>query len=373
MVKINEEIPSNDKVRKPTPKKTFSLNDFKKKVGGEDIPQKELKWINCSKALKEQTGLLIPMGYTILARGFSNTGKSTILAQTVVAAQKMNILPIIIDTENNIGRSRLKLMGFDFNNDFFIFIDNDYLLEHFGKKQDPKRNEAAIEDMAAAIHYFLDLQENGELPYDLLFAVDSFGSLDCIKTIYAAEKGSGDNNMYNANAFEKSMKYLLNNRIPSSRKVNKPYTNTLISTQKIWLDSMQGAGVVRHKGGEAGFYGCRLGFHCGGTLTHGTKRVIAISKKREIMWGIETKISIFKNQIDSELGGIAMEGKVISTPHGLIGATIEDIEEYKKEHILFFRNILGGDVDVNDITTKYEEIKDNEKLDFSGLVENNDN
>ena len=32
-----------------------------------------------------------------------------------------------IDTENNIGRNRLKLMGFDFDSDFYLFIDNEYL------------------------------------------------------------------------------------------------------------------------------------------------------------------------------------------------------------------------------------------------------
>lgn len=363
------EVPINDKERKPTVKKSFSLDDFKKKIGGEDIPQKELRWLNISKALKEQIGLTIPIGYTTLIRGFSNTSKSSLLSLSIVEAQKNNIFPIIIDTENNLGRKRLKLMGFDFDNDFFLFIDNDFLLEKFGKKQDPKRNEAAIEDMAACINYFLDLQENGELPFDLLFAIDSFGSLDCIKSINAAEKGSGENNMYNANAFEKSMKYLLNNRLPSSRKINKPYTNTLIATQKIWLDSMQGAGVIKHKGGEAGFYGCRLGIHCGGTLTHGTKKLISTSKNRDLTWGIETKISIFKNQLDSELGGIAMEGKIISTPHGIIGATPEDINSYKKEHILFFREILGGEIDVDDINTNYEEIKSDEKIEFVNIMD----
>ena len=357
---IETGVPANKPVRKPTEKKAFSLEDFKKKIGGEDIPQKEMKWINASKVLKEQLGLQIPVGYTTLVRGFSNTSKSTILALTIVEAQKMGIFPIIIDTENNLSRNRLKTMGFDFDNELFLFIDNDYLLEHFGKKQDKNRNEASIEDMATAIHYFIDLQDNGEFPFDILFAVDSFGSLDCIKSINAAEKGSGENNMYNANAFEKSMKYLLNNRIPSSRKINKPFTNTLIATQKIWLDSMQGAGVVKHKGGEAGYYGCRLGIHCGGTLTHGTKKIIATSKNRDLIWGMETKISIFKNQLDCELGGIAMEGKVISTPHGLINASPEDINAYKKENILYFRDILGGNVDVDDIGTKFEAAESDE-------------
>lgn len=206
-------IPDNNKMRKPTAKKDFSLTDFKKKVGGEDVPQKPLEWLKCN--IEKATGLPgIPMGYATLARGFTNTGKSTILAEVLVAAQNRNILPILIDTENNMGRNRLKRMGFDWENDFFMYIDNDYLLDNFGKAADKNRSEAAIEDLGACVNYFLDLQDNDELPFDLLFVIDSFGTLDCVRSINALDKGSSDNNMWNAGAFEKTFKYLLNNRIP---------------------------------------------------------------------------------------------------------------------------------------------------------------
>ena len=202
-------------------------------------------------------------------------------------------------------------MGFDWDN--AIYIDNDYLLEHFGKKQDKNRSEAAIEDMATCINYYLDLQDSGELPVDLFFGIDSFGTLDCIKSVNAADKGSSDNNMWNAGAFEKAFKYLLNNRIPASRKINKEYTNTLVAVQKIWIDSSSGGmPTVKHKGGEAAFYGSRLIYHFGGTMSHATKKVKAVSKGKEITFGIETKVSIIKNQIDGDLGGIALEGKIIS-------------------------------------------------------------
>ena len=48
---------ANKKTRKPLAKKEFSLKDFKKKINGEDIPQKELDWIYLGDAWKEQTGL----------------------------------------------------------------------------------------------------------------------------------------------------------------------------------------------------------------------------------------------------------------------------------------------------------------------------
>lgn len=354
---------ANKKKRKPVGKKDFSLNNFKKNVGGEDLnfKRKKLKWLQYSDVVKNSVGLPgVPMGYVTLCRGFTNTGKSTMLGEMVVQAQKEGVLPIIIDTENNLGEERLAKMGFDFNGEY-IYVDNDHLLENYGKKQNPKRNEAAIEDMAAYINHMLDLQEDGGLPRDILFAIDSLGTMDCIKTIDAQDKGSPDNNMWNALAFEKSFKYLINNRIPASRKASKEFTNSIIAVQKIWIDS-QGMGTVKHKGGEAFAYGARLIYHFGGIASHGTKKVSAVSKGKEVAFGIETKLGIVKNQIDGDLGGIAMEGKIISTPHGFVGADKSDIDKYKKDNILFFRETLGSDIDSNELKTKYSENNESEDI-----------
>lgn len=357
---------ANKKTRKPVAKKSFSLSDFKKKYECEIVEQKPLEWLSLGDGWREQTGLPgIPLGYSTLGRGYSNTGKSTLLSVGLVEAQKKGILPIIIDTENNLGRSRLERMGFDWDN--CILIDNDVLLNEFGKKQDKNRSEATIEDMAMCVSYYLDLQDSGELGVDLFFAIDSFGTLDCIRSVNAADKGSSDNNMWNAGAFEKAFKYLLNNRIPSSRKINKPYTNTLVAVQKIWLDSLSpGMPVVKHKGGEAAYYGSRLIYHFGGSINHSTKKVKAVSKGREIAYGIETKIGVVKNQIDGELGGIALEGKIVSVPDGFIDASKNAIDNYKKENIAYFRDILGGDVNVDDIETKIE-MDTSDVIDLNGF------
>jgi len=361
---IEKDVPAAP-LRKPTAKKSFSLDDFKKKSGGVDVPDKPLRWIPSSKSLQTSTGLPgFPMGYISLARGFSNTGKSTAICEGIVNAQKMGVLPILIDTENNIGRERLRKMGFDWEGGFYYDVDNDYLLRNFGKKQDPKRKEASIEDMRECMDYFLDEQEAGNLPYDLLFAIDSLGTLDCIKTINAQEKNSSDNNMWNAGAFEKSFKYMLNNTIPSSRKQNREFTNTVIGVQKIWIDNM-GMGVVKHKGGETFYYGSRLIYHFGGTASHGTKKISATSKTREVAYGIETNVNVAKNQIDGPLGGISFEGKIVSTPHGFILPDADSIDAYKKDNLLFFRNALGSEITVDDIKEdKYTEIKNDEAFEL---------
>lgn len=367
MGKIND-VPSNDKERKPTTKKTFSLDDFKKKVGAQDVPSKPLVWIPIDDALKEATGMPgVPRGYITLFRGYSNTGKSTALMRSIVNAQKMGDLPIIIDTENNIdeGNERLTNMGFDWSGDY-ILIKNKYLLDNFGKAQDKDRKEASIEDMAKAIYYFLDQQDAGQLPFNLFFAIDSIGTLNCIKTINALEKNDSDNNQWNAGSYEKAFMSLLNNTIPNSRRIDAPYTNTIVCVQKIWYDAMNK--VVKHKGGETFFFGARLIYHFGGIITHGTARETATSKGRDVNFGFSNKVNIAKNHVDGEKGGISLEGKIASTPHGFVFGDKTSIDEYKKKNILHFRNIFeDNSLTVDDIVIK------SKPMDNDGNVITDDN
>ena len=348
----NDEVPASP-ARKPIAKKEFSLENFKKKVGIEDVPDKPLEWIKLSDAVKKATGIPgFAKGYVNLVRGHSNTGKSTAITEAIISCQNMGIVPIIIDTENNLGTYRLRELGYDPSK--AIEIDNDFLLENFGKKQNKDITEASIEDLAKCFYYFLDMQKAGDLDADIAFIVDSIGTLNCVKTIIAAEKDDSNNNMWNAGAYEKAFMYLLNNTIPNSRKENRKHTNTIIAVQKIWIDNMN-KGVVKHKGGETWFLGSRLIFHLGGIITHGTQRITATSKKREVHYGMETKISVAKNHIDGPLGGISMEGKIISTPLGFVYP--DDLDEFKKKNVLYLRNIFEtDDINPDDVELKTKPI-----------------
>jgi hypothetical protein len=344
--------------RKPTPKKNFSLDNYKKKVVGEDVPDKPIEWFRGSPAFQKVTGIPgFAKGYVGLSRGFTNTGKSTAVSEGLVSAQKMGVLPIIIDTENNIGRERLANMGFDWKGNF-IDIDNEYLLDHFGRAKEKDKREASIEDLADCIHFFLDQQEAGELPFELLFMIDSLGTLDCNATIKAKSNDTTQNNMWNAGAFERAFKSIVNYRIPNSRKQNKLYTNTIIGVQKIWTQGTAPMITVKHKGGEAFAYGARLIFHHGGIVSAGAKAVVATFRGKDVSYGIKANIEAFKNQVDGDgLGGISLQGEIISTPHGFIEATKEAIDEYKSKHIKFFQERLGADATVADIGTKLVDIK----------------
>jgi hypothetical protein len=381
-------VPVNNAVRKPTEKKDFNLDGYKKKIGAEDIPDKPMTWIKISDAMEKATGLPgFAKGYVNECRGHSNTGKSTALCEGIIAAQKMGLFPIIFDTENNLEvpekkmnddsidmlkplktSDRLSLMGFDWNGNYLL-LNNKFLVDNFAIKQDKNRKEAAIEDLARAVEFFLNEQDAERLPFELVFAIDSIGTLNCIKTVNALEKDESQNNMWNAGAYEKAFMNLLNNIIPHSRKINCKYTNTMIAVQKIWIDNMN-KGVVKHKGGETFYLGARLIYHFGGIITHGTKKVVAVSKVRTVNYGIETKISVPKNHVGGDLGGISMEGTIISTPHGLVYP--EDIETYKKAKILYFRNILGDStINENEFYTKPSNLDANGNMitDYSEYVQ----
>jgi hypothetical protein len=359
--------------KKPTQKKViekkqFSLDDFKKKYNNNEEPDKPIEWLKMSEAWKEETGLPgIPKGYITLFRGFSNTGKSTAICEALVSAQKNGVLPIIIDTENNLSRERLSLMGFDWESGFYIEVDNKYLLEEFGKKKKKDAEEATIEDMADAVAFFLNKQENGELPYDLFFAIDSIGTLDCDQTAKARLNDTSQNNQWNAGAYERSFKSINNYRIPNSRKISSSYTNTMACVQKIWLEpNPVGQPTVRHKGGDAFLFAARLIFHHGGKKAPSVKQQTAISKGKEITFGTEAAIETFKNQIGGTLGGISMSGKLVSTPHGFIQATPAAINDYKKTNIDYFKNALGNDVNADDIETRVDvsDMNDDESKEF---------
>lgn len=345
-----------DLQKKPTPKKTFSLDDFKKKMNNKEEPDKEVEWFKMSDAWQQETGLPgIAKGYITLFRGFSNTGKSTALCEALVAAQKAGVLPIIIDTENNLSRERLTLMGFDWDSGFYIEVDNQYLLEEFGKKKKKDAEEATIEDMADCINAFINKQEAGELPYELFFAIDSIGTLDCDQTAKARLNDTGQNNQWNAGAYERAFKAVNNYRIPNSRKISKKYTNTMACVQKIWLEpNPVGQPTIRHKGGDAFLFASRLIFHHGGKKAPSVKQQTAVSKGKEITFGTEAAIETFKNQVGGKLGGISMSGKLVSTPHGFIQATPASINDYKKKNLEYFKSVLGSDLTADDIETRVD-------------------
>lgn len=381
-----------------TTKKTFS--EFKKNNGfGCNIADKPIEWLIMPEGF--QSALRIPglaQGYVHIVCGHSHTGKSTLINHAIVAAQKVNVIPVIYDTENNFDFTYAKSMGFqaepvygevqvehidhetgevtyttenrivNWDGDF-LYFNSVALAERYGgwdystgkENKEKKRKIPVIEDIAKSINELLKLQEDGEIQQGLFFVWDSVGSIGGYKS-YKSDVG---NNMFDAGSITAAFNTIVNTSIPCSRKVTSPYTNTFLCVNKVWNDSSVnpvGPPSLALKGGKSLFYGAHgLVILCGGQLTAATKKLFATSKGANYNYAIESKLKCIKNQLPEPFT-VTYEGKVVCTPHGYICP--EKLDEYKKKYIPdilkrlneeMSKNGSSGQVSENDITFTEED------------------
>jgi hypothetical protein len=354
--------------------KKFNVNDFKSKLGFQQTKEsnsnadKPMEWLTMPEAYSTALKLPgIPENYVSTVVGHSNVGKSTLVNHALVAAQRKGRIPVIYDTENNFDFTYAKDMGFEAEPVYgdvevekidpetgeiivvtekqivsyegnFIYFNNAILAERYGKndyatgKEVAKgRKVAVIEDIAASINEFLNLQDEGEADAGFLFVWDSVGSISSFKSY----KSSANNAMWDAAAISVAFNTIVNDRIPRSRKVSSKYNNTLLLINKVWLDSMTnpvGPPSLSLKGGNSMFYSSRLIILLGGQLKASTKKLTAQSKGLTYNYGIQTKIKVLKNQLPNPFT-VTYEGEVICTPHGMIGIEKPEVEAYRKAYV----------------------------------------
>ena len=352
---------------KPSIKELKEAMGFGTKTSDEPIKMSELKMSSAEKstefivlpsAFEDALKLPgIPKGYLTIATGWSNTGKSTIKNCLIAACQKEGIVPVIFETEGNFdwkyaidcgveaepvyrkvvdeetGEITEQIVDYEGS---FYYLDSKTLAAKYGNKDYSTgkdtakfRKEAVLEDIAYCINEFLDRQENGEFPYPLCFIWDSIGSIQSFKS-YTSKSG---NNMFDAGAISQAFNNIINNRIPSSRKVSEPYTNTFFCVNKIWNDSMNSMGGVPSielKGGKTMYYGARLIIHLGGVAKAATKVLKATAKGENFNYGIVTKVKVTKNQLPTPYN-VTYEGTMCCVHNGIISE--KEIDEYKKNNV----------------------------------------
>jgi hypothetical protein len=353
--------------------KKFDVNDFKAKLGFQQSKStsnadKPMEWLIMPNAYSTALRLPgIPENYVTTVVGHSNVGKSTLVNHALVAAQRKGRIPVIYDTENNFDFTYARDMGFEAEPIYddvevekinpetgeitieterrvvsyegnFIYFNNTILAERYGKmdystgKENAKgRKVAVIEDIAASINEFLNLQDEGDVDAGFLFVWDSVGSIGSFKSY----KSSANNAMWDAAAISVAFNTIVNDRIPRSRKVSSKYDNTLLLINKVWLDSMSnpvGPPSLSLKGGNSMFYASRLIILLGGQLKASTKKLTAQSKGLTYNYGIQTKIKVLKNQLPNPFT-VTYEGEVICTPHGMIGVEKSDMDSYRKQYV----------------------------------------
>lgn len=369
-----------------------STNDLTKSVA-----DKPLDFIPMPIAFQNALKLPgFPIGYMSIITGWSNTGKSSCKNAIIASCINNGILPVIFETENNFdfqyaidcGMKATPIYGevevekvdeetgeifvikeqriIDYDGDF-IYFDSRLLAERYGdndysanKKTKNKRKIAVIEDIATCITELLDMQDAGEIQQPMCFIWDSVGSIPSYASLTR-----NSNNMYDAGALSQAFNIILNNRIPTSRNVSEPYTNTFICVNKIWNDAMNSMGGVPSielKGGKSFFYAARLIVHLGGTAKASVKKLTATVKGETVNYGIISKIKVTKNQLPTPYN-LTYESQVACVHCGLWDA--DDIDAYKKEHMRKIASMLeeqsnGKITEVNENEIDFQELESNE-------------
>ena len=317
----------------------FSLDKFKKNKGfsSQSVKFKTQDWIPVSKAFQDIVSLPgIPTGHITLLRGHSDTGKTTLLLEAAVNAQKAGILPVFIITEMKWSWPHAQTMGLEVEEvvdeetgeitdyqGFFLYADRGSL--------------NTIEDVAAYILDLIDEQKKGNLPYDLCFFWDSVGSVPCDLSV----RSNKNNNEWNAGAMSTQFGNNLNQKILLSRKEGNKYTNTLVAINKVWTmkpEHPMGQPKLQNKGGMAMWYDATLIITFGNITNPGTSKIKAIAKGKEYEFAKKTKVQIEKNHIN----GIQSRGAIVMTQHGFIEDEKKSIDAYKDQYKGTWSGILGS-------------------------------
>jgi hypothetical protein len=309
-------------------KKEFNFEDIKKKFSTKTKYKPEA-YYNCGEAFMEACGLPGPiMGAINTNIGHSNVSKTTAMILAAADAQKKGHLPVFIITEKKWSWKHAVELGLqaEQNEDGewegqFIFNDSfDY-----------------IEQMTDFMNEILDAQERGEIPYSLLFCIDSIGSIPCKMTYDGAGGG-----MFNAKVLADKIGMGLHSRITKSKKEDYPYYNTMVFIVQPWVqlpDSPFGQPTIQPKGGQAIYLASTLVFLFGNQKNSGVSHIEATKNGRKVSFAVRTKISVLKNHAN----GLAYrDGKIIAVHNGYISDTKEALDKYKKEYSEYWTEKIGS-------------------------------
>ncbi len=313
------------------PKGKFDLDKYKK-LRTVETEYKPESWIPMSDAFKEVLGFPgFPQGHVHEVYGPSDCGKTTMLLELAVGAQKMGILPVFVITEKKWSWDRADAMGIDRN--FCLFRDDlDF-----------------IEEACDYINVVLDDQKNGDLPHDIIFLWDSIGATPSKAEFEAQEEhqkevkkvteAGGDTKdvekktggmMVAARVIRERIQRVIQHKITATRNVKFPYFSTLFIVNHGYISPSAMPGLppsLTPYGGGGLKYALSFMIRQG--------KVNGLHKKHDakkngvnITWGLQVPLVLEKNHIN----GIVRNGDVIVTPYGYIKADPESIEQYKKEH-----------------------------------------
>ena len=309
-------------------KKEFNFNDIKNKFSTKTKYKPE-SFYNCGEAFYDACGIPGPvMGGINVNIGHSNTSKSTAMILAAADAQKKGHLPVFIITEKKWSFEHAVELGLqaEKNEDgewegMFIFNDS---FEY-------------IEQITDYINEILDAQEKGDIPYSILFCIDSIGSIPCKQTF-----DGGGGTMHDARVLADKIGRGIHSRITKSKKEDYPYYNTMVAIVQPWVQLPEtpfGQPTIQPKGGQALWLSASLVFLFGNQKSSGINHIDATKNGRKISFAVRTKISILKNHVNG-LG--YKDSKIIAVHNGYIMDTKEALDKYKKEYANYWVTKMGG-------------------------------
>jgi hypothetical protein len=322
-------------------KQDFSISSITAKYSSKTTYKPD-RFLDLGDAFLDATGLPGPaLGHINMFLGHSDTGKTTALLGAASDAIKKGMLPVFIITEQKFDFDHASIMGIpvvkevdqstgevNYSGDFIFKNDFEY-----------------IEQITDFINELLDLQEKGELPYDLLFLWDSVGSVPCKMTF--ENKGG---TQHNARVLSEKIGMGLNQRISGSRRSDKPHTNTLIIVNQPWVelpDNPFGQPKIKAKGGEAVWLNSTLVFRFGNEKNAGTTKISITKNKRTVVIATRSKITVMKNHVNGIQFG---DGKIMVTPHGFMRAKEaaeekKSREDYVKDNLIYLSTLFEEKVE----------------------------
>jgi len=275
------------------------------------------KWLQVPGAVAEALELPgLPIGNITHVYGKPNTGKTTLLMQCIAAAQKQGILPILILTEHKFDFNRLST---------FMGADPEAMLVFHADKIEQVYSyiEKILRDLAAG-KIVVETEEGKDVVIDMstqdcFIFVDSIGN-----TLSEAELE------YEVEEHDKSMGKTAKALRTLTKRVNlllnkvRQRCGILLLNQSYMSMPSYGPAVETPYGGDGVPYSCVLNLRF--------KRVGDLkmtSNNKEIVIGLETKIEVKKNHVSHKMA----HASVFTVASGMISATKEALEEYKKKHL----------------------------------------
>lgn len=290
--------------------KKFDLESYKKSLTFSDTPLKPDKYIKLNEALQEVTGLPgLPLGHVTQIFGPSDSGKTSLIFHAAAEAQKQDILPVFIITENKVSWDRAEKMGV--NLDKTIVINSEYL-----------------EDMFKNIDLITRDVTNGTIPHDVMIFVDSIGNTISSDSIKMNKDGStevGGAMMKAAKVIRENMR-VHSHRINNTRKITSSNTVGLTFVNHSYTKPPMFPGGMATEvpyGGEGIWYGSSLVLK-----TKKGQKLEAIKNGKKVKFGMVSKIAVDKNH----LCDVSNSGEFVIVSNDVLPKDKKAIDEYKNAH-----------------------------------------